>query len=408
MKNTKTSLLTLLPLFLVIVIDTMGSSLVMPVLSPLFLIKAQSILPDATSLVMREFIYGITLASFCALMLFGAPFLGDLSDYFGRKKVLLISLLGTGASYTVSGYGIITHSIVILIIGRCIAGFFAGSQPIAQAAIADMSTPETKAGNLSSVVFAASLGFIVGPIIGGYFANPANVSWFNYATPFFVAALIAIINALFVMVTLKRKVVQRNSKTLKLTRGLFSFISAFTYKPIRLSASALFLMQTGFSIYFAFLPLFMVQVYHYHSGKIGHFMAYMGICWAIAFLFLIRVILRFLSLEKAVILGFIVVAVALLLVAWPSQWITWLTVIPIAIFNGLSYTSIMTLLSNSTSPDAQGWIMGIISAVIAAAWGLGTLFAGILGSYFVSLPFIIAALLTLLSLGIFMLRKFQE
>lgn len=405
MKNTNNFLWALLPLFMVIVIDTMGSSLVIPILGPLFLAKTHSILPAATSLRLREFLYGATLASFCLFMLFGAPFLGDLSDYFGRKKVLLISLLGTAASYVVSGYAILIHSVLLLIAGRCIAGFFAGSQPIAQAAIADLSTAESKAENFTLIALASPLGFIVGPIIGGYFANPAIVSWFNYATPFFAAAIIAVLNALSVTVTLKGSGAKRAHQPLQLTRGLFSFVSAFTYKPIRTISSALFLMQTGFAMYFAFLPLFIVQLYHYQSVSLGHFMAYMGLCWAVTFLFFIRVILRYLSLEKAIITGFVITTLALLLAAWPSEWITWVSVVPLALSNGLAYTCIMTLLSNATSPDKQGWIMGIMTAVIAASWGMGTLFAGILGSYFIYLPFIVASLLTLFSLIIFLLRK---
>ena len=130
--------MTLAPLFLVLVIDTMGAGIIFPILSPLFMTPSESILPLATSENMRQFWYGATLSSWAVLMFIGAPFLGDLSDRIGRKKVLVLCLLGDSLGFILSGFGIQKSLLSFIIIGRLVSGFFSGSQSIAQAVIADI------------------------------------------------------------------------------------------------------------------------------------------------------------------------------------------------------------------------------------------------------------------------------
>lgn len=134
--------LTLFPLFLVLVIETMGMGIILPVLGPLFIDKAGTIIDPAMNLAWRQFLYGLTLGIFSIAMLFGAPILGDMSDRLGRKKTIVLSLLGSAIGLSISAVGIDLNSFLLLIFGRFFAGFFAGSQPIAQAAIADISTAE--------------------------------------------------------------------------------------------------------------------------------------------------------------------------------------------------------------------------------------------------------------------------
>jgi len=104
-------------------------------------------------------------------MFVGAPILGDLSDQIGRKKVLLICLLGTACGFFICAIGIKYAIVSVLIVGRGLGGLMAGCMPIAQAAIIDISTPENKLKNISSITLALCLGFAIGPMVGGYFSN---------------------------------------------------------------------------------------------------------------------------------------------------------------------------------------------------------------------------------------------
>lgn len=188
------------PLLLVLFIDGMGLSLIMPILNALLFdpgshfFASQQFSPRIHSI-----IYGGVISIFMLCWFFGAALLGELSDYIGRKKSLVICLSGAMLSYLISAVAVITHSLLLLIIGRIIGGFTSGSQPIAQAAIIDLSEPEHKVRNIGYILLSLSLGFIAGPLLGGFLADNNLVSWFNFSTPFYFAAAISLINVFLLL-----------------------------------------------------------------------------------------------------------------------------------------------------------------------------------------------------------------
>ncbi|MGE3919394.1 MAG: MFS transporter [Gammaproteobacteria bacterium] len=189
-----------LPLFLVILIDGVGLGLIAPVLTQMVIGDDSNFLPHTVSSHYRYLMYDIIFSSFMFCWFFGAAFLGDLSDQIGRKKSLFICLTGTFIGYLLSAFSILLSSVLIFILGRIISGLTAGSQSIAQAAIIDLSTDEHKARNIGIMLFFASLGFILGPLIGGFFSNPAIVHWFNTITPFYIAAGLAFLNIILLWI----------------------------------------------------------------------------------------------------------------------------------------------------------------------------------------------------------------
>src|SRR5262249_44495057 len=139
---------------------------------------------------------------------FGAALLGDYSDQVGRKKALMICLIGAFLSYLLSAFAVETQSLALLLVGRIVAGITAGSQSIAQAAIVDMSSPEHKARNLGTMLFAISLGFVFGPLAGGVLSDHSLLPIFTYAMPFYFAAGISFINAVLLFFLFKETFVQ--------------------------------------------------------------------------------------------------------------------------------------------------------------------------------------------------------
>src|SRR3989338_9044223 len=140
------------PLLLVLFIDGMGLGLVFPILNSMIMDPHSTVVSAHLSPNMRNLIFGSTIGVFMLCWFFGAAFLGDLSDQIGRKKSLMICLLGSSVGYILSILAVIFGSYALLIIGRIIAGFTAGSQPIAQAAIVDISKPGHKARNLGLIL----------------------------------------------------------------------------------------------------------------------------------------------------------------------------------------------------------------------------------------------------------------
>ncbi len=399
--------MTLISLLLVIVIDTMGVGLILPVITPLFFQTQDGILSPDTSFAVRNILYAMVISGYSLAMFFGAPLLGDFSDNVGRKKILILCMLGTGLTLAIAGFGVLWHSVAALIMGRFLGGFISSTQPIAQAVIADISEPENKAANMGLMVFAACVGFVIGPMIGGYFANPNLVSWFNSSTPFFVAVLLSLLNTILLALFFQETYQPPTHKKLQFNKAFTIFFSAFKHPTVRLLATVLLLMELGFAIHFVYITLYLVKIFHYNTAMLGHFMTYLGLIWAVTFLILVRIAARLSSLRHLILFGLIIMSASFALCIIKSELVLWLVTIPLAIFNGLTYTALLAMLSDSVDENSQGWVMGISTAVIAAAWAIGSLLAGALSSLGINLPFISAAIVTLIGFILLFLNKNQ-
>lgn len=389
--------LTLFPLFLVLVIETMGMGIILPVLGPLFVDTAGTIVDPAMTQAWRQFLYGATLGIFSIAMLFGAPILGDLSDRVGRKKTIVLSLLGSALGLFISAIGIDINSFLLLFFGRFFAGFFAGSQPIAQAAIADISTPEEKAVNMGLIILANCVGFIFGPVFGGYFADAGTFSWSTFSTPFYAAAILTVINAVLVLITFKETFKSTATQAINILRGLTIFAEAFRHKEIKMLALVTFFCELGWSMFFLYLTLFLMRVHHFSGVDIGHYMSSYGIVWAFTLMLLVRLIVKYFRMESVVFQSLLIYGLFIYALLFHNNTVLWLTVIPIGIGSALAYSGLITIMSNIVGADKQGWVMGISSSVLAAAWGLGGVLSGLLGSHGVNIPFIMAGTITLIS-----------
>lgn len=387
----------LAPLFLVLVIDTMGAGIIFPILGPLFMTPSESILPLATSETMRQFWYGATLTSWAILMFIGAPFLGDLSDRIGRKKVLVLCLVGDAIGFALSGLGIQGEFLSLVIIGRLVSGFFSGSQSIAQAVIADISTKKDKITNMSWIIFANCVGFIIGPIAGGYLADSDMVSWFTYSTPFYVAGVLALLNGAMLMGTLVESYKPTVKVPLNLVRGLMVFTHAFTNKKVRWHSVALFLIEFTWTIFFVYAPVFVLQLYQYDNIKIAQYMSYLGVLFALSLTVGIKLFTRFLSLKAVVNVNMVAMGIGLILMATgTSEWHFWVYSIPVAVACSVAYSVLITMCSNRVSHDEQGWVMGVIGAVVAAAFSVGAIAASLLAVINIYMPFVFAGVLSML------------
>lgn len=151
------------PLLLLIFIDSMGLGLVFPITNTLIMDPHSHFLAANVSLHTRSMLFGTIIGIFMLCWFFGASFLGDLSDNIGRKKSLMICLIGATLGYALSGIGVAVDSVALLLIGRIVAGFTSGSQAIAQAAVIDLSTPE-KSGQHRHDFIRCFLGFYLWPI----------------------------------------------------------------------------------------------------------------------------------------------------------------------------------------------------------------------------------------------------
>lgn len=401
----KFNILKALPLFLVILLDVAGVILVMPILTPLILQSSSGMLPSDTPLLFRDFIYGLSLSLYPLFMFFSTPILGDLSDRFGRKKILQICLTGSTMSYLAAACGIVFNSLFLLLISRAMAGLAAGTQPIATAAIIDLTTPENKTRYLSWVVFTTSLGFIIGPMMGGLSAN-----WFSYQTPFLLAAGLSTIVILLLQWTLKETTPVKTEHRIHITKGFTLFIAAFSERKFRLVSLLFFNFILAWSLYYQTINWFFMEKHHYTVGQLGLFVAFIGVIFAITSSVLSKFVLGLFDSETNAFRFFIVLmGIANIGAACSHGALSqWLWVVLNAFSDVLCYTLSFSLFSNLVNKDSQGWIMGVMGSISAMTWTVGGLIAGPLGYLAINLPMATAGLLCFISFILMLMYQKQE
>ena len=161
-------------LLLVVIVDLMGQGLIFPIINSLLIDPASTFVAKDTSGSTRNLYYGIVSAVFYLFWFFGAAYISKVSDYIGRKTGIVICLAGGIAGYILTILAIEFSSLWMLIVGRAISGFTAGNQPIAQAALIDISrTDQERSANLGYIVGASALGMMIGPLLSGLLSDSA-------------------------------------------------------------------------------------------------------------------------------------------------------------------------------------------------------------------------------------------
>ncbi len=389
----KKSLLAVAPLFLILFIDGMGLSLLFPIVNSIIIQQSSNFLPQTMALGEREFLYGIVIGIYMICWFFGAAIMGDLSDAAGRKRSLLLCLIGAIGGYLLSAIAVNTSSIGLLILGRIIAGFTAGSQPIAQAAIVDVSIPETKARNISFIILSVSLGFVIGPLIGGVLSDPKIMSWFDYSTPLYFAALLSLLNAVLLQ-TLFQETFNRVEKIkIKFSRAVTIFIEAFKNPKIRKLSFVMLLMMFGWANYYTFIPLYLYEQYHYGTLMTAYFMTTLGLGFGIGAGFLVDFCARHYDNRKNVIYGCAVTGVFVVLTIIVSNHLAaWFFSVVIGAAINVAYSIIISLFSDQVGENDQGWVMGVTGAIMALCFGVASSVAGLIAEDSAKLPLIVSAL----------------
>jgi MFS transporter, DHA1 family, tetracycline resistance protein len=181
------------PYLLAIAIDAMGFGLVYPMMSAIFNDSHAAILPAQAGASLRNFYLGLGYGIYPLCMFFGSSLMGELSDAYGRRRIMLMCVSGLALGYLAMACGAWWSSLGLLLCGRALTGLMSGCQGIAQAAIADLSTPQNKARNMSIMSLAFSMGVIVGPVLGGLTSDRSISPAFGYGTPFLLVSVLSVL-----------------------------------------------------------------------------------------------------------------------------------------------------------------------------------------------------------------------
>lgn len=378
-------------IFVTVLVDSIGFGIILPVL-PRLIMQLTNVTID------RAAAYGGWLSFVYAVMqFFCAPVLGNLSDRFGRRPVILFALLALGCDYVIMGFA---PAMSWLYVGRMIAGCAGASFTPAYAYVADITEPEKRAQSFGLMGAAFGVGFIAGPAIGGLLGT------FGPRAPFFVAAGIALANFAFGCAVLPESLAKDSRRSLDWRRAnpLGTFRQIMKYPSLIWLLAAIFLWQLGHQVLPSTWAFYTIAKFHWTSAEVGGSLAFVGLVMALAQAVLTRVLIRRLGGERpAALAGMAAAVLAYLGYAFATEgWMMYVVGLTTAVF-ALTYPSMNALASQRVPANAQGELQGAIASIYGLSSIVGPpLMTELFGYfsapaarvYFPGAAFVAAALLT--------------
>ncbi|HEX3025042.1 MAG TPA: TCR/Tet family MFS transporter [Chitinophagaceae bacterium] len=358
-------------IFITLLIDITGFGIIIPVMPKLISELINGDLSDASR-------YGGWLMFAYAIMQFiCAPVLGNLSDKYGRRPVLLFSLFGFGLDYILQGFA---PNIGWLFIGRIIAGITGGSFTTAAAYIADVSEPEKRAQNFGMIGAAFGIGFIIGPVLGGLLGH------YGFRVPFFAAAALALLNWLYGYFVLPESLSKDHRREFDWKRAnpLGSLLHLKKYPVVSgLVASITFLYIAAHAVQSTW-TYYTMSKFNWDERLVGYSLGFIGLTVGIVQGGLIRIVIPKLGNHKSVYLGLSLYAIGFTLFAFASQtWMMFVFMIPYSL-GGIAGPSIQAIISKHVPPTEQGELQGALTSLMSATSIFGPLLMTNLFSYFTS------------------------
>ncbi len=393
--------ITKITLLFVVFVDLLGQGLVFPIINTLIMSSDSSLLSKSTPTGMRHFYYGLVIGSFFLSWFLGVVYVSKVSDSIGRKNALLICLTGALIGYALTILSLYLESLALLILGRCITGFTAGNQPIAQAAMIDGSTDDAdRDRNMGYIVTGVSFGLVGGPIIGAILSNKTLLgSAANLKTPFYGAFVLVAIAIFLVMVYFKDSRTERAPFVFRI-RDITDSLIAVKEHPLVLKLFPVYsLFMIANVTFYVFVDNYLTSAFGY--GVVGGSIAMVVIGFALAFSSTLLVkpaqerFSKFHIMRASIIT---MVICALLFVFSPSGVLSYVPVFFFYFFFGVAYPTILGIFSSSVGEEDQGWVMGVTTAVFCLAGGVMSLIGGGLMSIDIRLPYYIVFVTAVLAL----------
>ncbi len=384
-----------------VLIDGMGFGLIMPVLPSLLMELTGSDVAVAASWAgLATFVYALMQFLF-------SPVIGGLSDRFGRRPVLLMSLAALAVDYVLMG---LAHALWVFFMARTVAGIFAATHSTANAYIADTTPPEQRATRFGWIGAAFGVGFILGPALGGLLGE------LSPRAPFFAAAVLAGLNALYGFFVVPESLAKENRRPFDWARAnTFSTLQRLVrMRQLGALSGVYFLAGLSSFVYPAVWAFVAIAKFGWSEAQIGVSLAFYGVVFALSQMAVIPVLLPRLGERRAIWLALGVESISLVGIATaPNSWVVyaWITT---ALISGMQTPALQKLMTQRVGPDAQGELQGGLSALQGIMLIIAPLFytqlfsvfdTGVLGLRFPGAPFVVAAGLALLALVVFVARS---
>lgn len=348
-------------LFATVFLDLLGAGILIPIIP--YLVK--QFRSDATTV-------GILSLSFSAAQFLASPVLGVLSDRYGRRPVLLLSILGSAFGYFLFA---LANSLPLMFMARIIDGITGGNISTAQAYIADVTPPEDRAKSFGLIGAAFGLGFVVGPALGG------ALSQISVHAPAYGAGIIALVTAAFGYFTLPESLPQSQRRT-----GGFQIAELNPFLPLRqvlertelrMLLAALFVMNFAFSGLQSNFAVFTAVRMNYSASENAWTFAYIGLTAALIQGWLVRRIAGKISEFRMAGMGLLLLIGGFLGVAFAQRPLH-LNLAIIGVSGvGFASTAMMAMLTKRVTQREQGWLLGCTQSLLSVTRVFGPLWAGL-------------------------------
>jgi len=362
-------------LFFTLLLDMIGIGMVIPIIPVLFTDPSSPhFLLNGYSQGAQYIFAGAVTALFGLMQFIFAPILGELSDVFGRKKLLTVGVGILAISQVLFGFGIEIASLSLILLSRAIAGIAGANFSIAQASIADVTAPKDRAKNFGLIGAAFGLGFIIGPALGGFIVSVTG----SPSSPFWLAGMLGVLNVMSISLFLPETNMNRSEKNrFTLLRGIHNIQSALRDVDARTLYLANFLYVSGFTFFTSSVGILLVSRFHFVESSIGVFFGVMGLWIVFTQGFVLRILTKKHN-ERAILrFSLLFLMIGLSLYAFvPSILLLYMLVPVVAVSNGLSMANMGALISKSVSPMKQGAALGINGSLMALSQGIIPLVAG--------------------------------
>ena len=346
--------LPLLFVLLTVAIDAIGIGIIVPVMPDLILEVDGGSLADAA-------VWGGILASvFAVMQLLCGPTVGSLSDRYGRRPVLLVSLFFMSLDYVIMG---VAHAIWLLLLGRIIGGITASTPATVAAYIADISKPDEKAKNFGLIGAAFGIGFILGPLFGAVFAE------FGTRAPFYAAAVFSFANMVLGYFVLSETVTDeiRRPFDWKRANPAGGIYQLGKLPGLRILLLVTFIFQVAFTVYPAIWSFYTLERFGWEPRMIGISLAAYGVGIAVIQGWFIRVILRYLSERQTVLFGIGFEIIGLLGFGFATEsWMVFV-LIPVGSLGSVATPALQGIMSRIAFDNQQGELQGVATSVSSLA-----------------------------------------
>ena len=365
-------------IFITLFLDVLGLSLIIPILPRLIDELTAGGIDNAS------YMFGALAGIYSLMQFVCAPVIGSLSDRFGRKPVILVSLFGSGIDYFLMGWA---PTLAWFFIARIISGITGANFAAAVAYIADISPQEKRAANFGIIGAAFGLGLIFGPALGGWLGEE------NLRLPFYVASALTLINWLYGVFILPESLKPENRRAFiwKRSNPVGALLELRRHPLVHGLSISYFLSSLAHQIYPAIWVLYTAFRYNWTTKETGLSLALVGLTGAIVQGGLSRIIIPKIGERNAAVGGLLIMAASMVGYGLSSEPWTVYPIIVVGSFGGLAVPAIQGMISITVGADEQGGIQGSLTSLQSVAGFMGPpLATGIFG-YFISkhAPFIL-------------------